>query len=91
MTGDDMAVSVDDLGTMDAVLGAPAEDAFATLRRRLPHLAWTRCDSSDVTEDPFRRYSGFDVHLLDGSGHCVRLTDEPATATGVLLARRVGS
>ncbi|WP_211115144.1 hypothetical protein [Nitrospirillum amazonense] len=90
MTGDDMALSVEDLGTLDAVLSAASEDAFATLRRQLPHLAWTRCDASDVAEDPFRRYGGFDVHLLDGSGHCVRLTAEPADATGVLLARRVG-
>ncbi|MEE3624040.1 hypothetical protein UCD39_08550 [Nitrospirillum sp. BR 11752] len=83
-----MAVSGEDLATMDAILGAAAEDVFATLRHQLPHLAWTRCDAADVAEDPFRRYGGFDVHLLDGSGHCVRLTDEPAHATGVLLARR---
>ncbi|MDE1147279.1 MAG: hypothetical protein PW843_11775 [Azospirillaceae bacterium] len=84
-----MVVSAEDLGVIDGVMAAPAaEGAFAILRQQLPHLAWTRCDATDVAEEPFRRYPAFDVHLLDGGGHCVRLTAEPANATGVLLARR---
>jgi len=72
------------------VLSTPDVDtqAFAELRRRFPHLSWTRCDASDVTGTPFRSYSAFDVHLLDSADHCSQITSDPARATGIVLARR---
>jgi hypothetical protein len=85
-----MALSTDELTEIDKVLSAPEADgqAFAELRRRFPHLAWTRCDASDVTEAPFRSYSRFDVHLLDSADHCAHITADPTRATGIILARR---
>ena len=85
-----MAVSADELTEIDQVLSAPDADAqvFAQLRRRFPHLTWTRCDASDVTEAPFRSHARFDVHLLDSAGHCAQLTADPALATGIVLAMR---
>ena len=55
------------------MLSSPDADArvFAQLRSRFPHLSWTKCDASDVTESPFRIYSRFEVHLVDRSDHCV--------------------
>ena len=51
-----MALGPDELLEIDGVLSAPDADArvFAQLRSRFPHLSWTRCDASDVTdrEDP---------------------------------------
>ena len=75
---------------IDEMLSAPEADAgvFAHLRSRFPHLSWTRCDASDVTEEPFRTYSRFDVHLVDRSDHCVQITADPARATGIVLADR---
>ncbi|CAN5375404.1 hypothetical protein BH10PSE10_BH10PSE10_02250 [soil metagenome] len=75
---------------IDQVLSSPDADArvLATLRGRFPHLSWTRCDASDVTETPFRSYSRFDVHLLDSADHCVQITMDPANATGIVLADR---
>lgn len=85
-----MALGADELLVIDGVLSAPGADAqvFAQLRSRFPHLSWTRCDASDVTEEPFRTYARFDVHLLDRSDHCVQITADPARATGVVLADR---
>ncbi len=85
-----MAVSADELTEIDRVLSAPDADAqvFAELRRRFPHLKWTRCDASDVTEAPFRSHARFDVHLLDSADHCAQLTADPTRATGIVLARR---
>lgn len=85
-----MAVSADELAEIEKVLSAPDADAlaFGELRRKFPHLAWTRCDASDVTETPFRTYSRFDIHLLDGADHCVQITADPARATGLVLAKR---
>ncbi len=85
-----MALGADELLQIDQVLSAPDVDAraLAELRRRLPHLSWTRCDASDVTETPFRAYSRFDVHLVDRTDHCVQITADPARASGIVLADR---
>ena len=85
-----MALSDSDLTEIEKVL--TAEDAslpvYAELRKRFPALSWTQCDASDVTEAPFRSYSRFDLHLLDTADHCAHITMDPASATGVILARR---
>jgi hypothetical protein len=85
-----MAVNANELSEIDRVLSTLNVDvqAFAELRRRFPHLSWTRCDASDVTEAPFRSYPAFDVHLLDSADHCSQITCDPARATGIVLARR---
>jgi hypothetical protein len=85
-----MALGPNELLEIDQVLSAPDADArvVAQLRSRFPHLSWTRCDASDVTESPFRTYSRFDVHLVDRSDHCVQITADPSRATGIVLADR---
>lgn len=87
-----MAVSANELAEIEQVLSAPHLDAqaFLELRRRFPHLSWTRCDASDVVETPFRSLAGFDIHLLDSADHCSHLTVDPDRATGIVLARRSG-
>jgi hypothetical protein len=85
-----MALSADDFTEIDALL--VATDAhmrpFSELRRRFPHLSWTCCDASDVTEEPFRVYEQCEIHLLDSVDHCSHITSDPARATGIVLARR---
>ncbi|WOH64092.1 DUF6129 family protein [Bradyrhizobium sp. BWA-3-5] len=85
-----MALGTDELIEIERLLAAADVDAspFAELRRRFPQLACTRCDASDMTEAPFRRFSRFDLHLIDGSAHCVQITADPARATGIVLAAR---
>ena len=85
-----MSLSADDLTEIDTMLVEPDADAlsFVEFRRRFPHLSWTRCDASDVTETPFRAYEHFDIHLLDSADHCAQITSDPAHATGIILARR---
>ncbi|MEP9356672.1 hypothetical protein ABLE93_24355 [Xanthobacter sp. KR7-65] len=85
-----MPLSDSDLTEIEQVLtaGDPSVPVFAELRKRFPALSWTQCDASDVTEAPFRSYSAFDLHLLDTADHCAHITLDPATATGVILARR---
>jgi len=85
-----MAVNAEELKELDRMLLTPDVEtqAFAELRRRFPHLSWTRCDASDVTEAPFRSYPAFDVHLLDSADHCSQITSDLSRATGIVLARR---
>ena len=85
-----MALKADDLTVIEQLL-ARSDDGppiIGELRRRFSHLSWVSCDASDVTEVPFRSFPRFDLHLLDGAEHCVRLTGDPASATGIVLAMR---
>lgn len=85
-----MALGADELSEIEQLLSIynPAANLLAELRRRFPHLLWTQCDASDVTEAPFRSYQRFDIHLLDRTDHCVQITSDPARATGIVLAAR---
>jgi len=85
-----MALAENELAEIENVLASPnaGSEVYGELRRRFPHLAWTRCDASDVTETPFRSFAAFDLHLLDSSDHCALVTDDPSRATGVILAKR---
>lgn len=76
-----------DLEALDALLATAGADG-AALRARFPRLTVTRCDAADLAESPYRSYPGFDLHLVDGAGHCWQLTADPAQATGIVLARR---
>jgi len=85
-----MALGADELNEIDRVLSEPDVDArvFAELRRRFPHLSWTRCDANDVNEMPFRSYSRFEIHLVDRTDHCLQITADPMRASGIVLADR---
>ncbi len=80
-----MALGADELMEIDQVLSEPA---FTELRRRFPHLSWTKCDSTDVTETPFRSYPRFEIHLVDRTDHCLQITADPMRASGIVLADR---
>jgi hypothetical protein len=86
-----MALGSDDLGRIDALLAAAAqgEDPLPDCRARFPGLSLTRCEASDMSgEAPFRAYTGFYLYLVDGTGHCWHITDDPACATGIVVAVR---
>ena len=86
-----MALNSEDLAGIEALLGAPDADpqAIAALRERFPKLSITECSSSEVdAEKPFREYHRFDLYLVDGGGHCWRLTQNPGEATGLVVAPR---
>jgi hypothetical protein len=89
-----MVLSDKDMTEIEALFGETrtAASAFAGLRARFPKLTVTRVDSSDPgMETPFKQYPGFDVYLIDGSGHCWSLTEDPGKATGLVIATRRGS
>lgn len=89
-----MALAAEDIARIDALFGAlgtgadPDTVAYA-LQRLVPGLALRQCDASDVLEEAFRAAGTCDLHLLDASGHCIRVTDSPEKATGILLAARL--
>lgn len=87
-------LEVDLLDNFAAELGGSAtlRHGTAHLRSRYPGVSFSCCDAADMSgEEPYRRYGGFDFYLVDGSGHCARLTDDPVQATGVIVAEKAAA
>lgn len=85
-----MALAATELTEIERMLASPeaAAQLYLELRRKFPHLAWIRCDASDVAETPYRSFGAFDLHLLDSADHCAQITNDPTRATGIVLASR---
>lgn len=65
------------------------ENPVPAVRTSFPELAVSRCTADDMRgESPFLHAGGFDVFLVDTSNLCWRIINEPATATGLILAAR---
>lgn len=87
-----MGLTADELAGIDALLEGPDADAQAParIRQTFPRLSITRCDPSDLADEtPFREYERFDLYLVDGGGHCWRLTTDPEEATGLVVVARL--
>jgi len=64
----------------------------ASLRQRFPELHFTECSEDDVSPlyKPALSIENFDLYLISGaSGHCLALTNDAASATGILVAAKV--
>jgi hypothetical protein len=87
-----MTIKAEDLAEIEALVAAAKTDAspYATLRQKFPHLAWSRCDASDVLEEPFRSFGAYDLHLLDVTNHCPTVVSDLDAAMGFILAARSG-
>ena len=87
-----MALTPADIDSIAALAaaGATLRASVAELRRQHPGLSFTCCDASDLSgvPQPLQSHSGFDLYLVDGSGHCWEITADMQAATGVLLAER---
>ncbi|MCJ1960870.1 hypothetical protein [Novosphingobium mangrovi (ex Hu et al. 2023)] len=88
-----MPLSEIDLARIDALVQALGDRALpetlgVALRRLVPDLALRQCDADDVLEEPYRSAGACDLHLLDVSAHCIRVTGDPAEASGLLVAGR---
>ena len=88
-----MAISENELSEIETLLSQSdaSTKAFAVLREKYPHLSFSRCDASDVDEEPFRTFPAFDLHLLDNVDHCALITRDLGRTTGLVLAARSAS
>lgn len=63
-------------------------DTLSQLRRTYPQAHFTVCSDDDVLDavNPFIERPGLRIYLVDASDHCLSLTSEPESASGLLLA-----
>lgn len=61
--------------------------ALAGLRASHPDLHFTGCLDDDVLgTEPVLQRPAFNLYLVDGRDHCLKLTNDLAAATGILVA-----
>jgi hypothetical protein len=66
-------------------------ETIGALRQAFAPIHFTCCQDEDLGEGngvaaPVRSTPAFNLYLIDGQDHCLRLTDDPAAATGLLVA-----
>jgi hypothetical protein len=63
------------------------ERTVTRLRMIYPGMHFTYCLDDDVTAvEPVQEGSNFNIYLVDARAHCLRLTEDPQVATGLVLA-----
>lgn len=63
------------------------EQTISALRETFSDLHLTYCMDSDIgIGEPVRKTEHFNLYLVDGREHCLRLTTNAEVATGLVLA-----
>lgn len=63
------------------------ESVVALLRGQYPGIHFTYCMEDDIfNHEPVLACNGFNLYLVDGREHCLRLTREYADASGIVIA-----
>lgn len=86
-----MAISKDQFEKIAAMLVTLPGGAnpVQTVRASFPDLTVTRCDADDMRDEtPFCRVGDYDVFLVGATNLCLKIINEPANATGLVLAAR---
>jgi len=67
--------------------GGPSESTVQGLREAWSGLHFSYCMDDDISgPKPVREMPGIRLYLVDGREHCLRLTEDLAVATGVVVA-----
>ncbi|MDD2758660.1 MAG: DUF6129 family protein [Methylomonas sp.] len=67
--------------------GTLSESLVATLRSENPGIHFTYCMDDDLpNHEPVLEDAGFNLYLVDGREHCLRLTSNYEHATGIVIA-----
>jgi len=85
----DMTISFEQFKHIASVLVAlpSGENPVPAVRASFPQLAVSRCAADEMRDEtPFCHAGEFDVFLVDTSKICWRIINEPAAATGLILA-----
>jgi hypothetical protein len=63
------------------------DDAVSALRHDYPGIHFTYCMDDDLPNNtPMMELETFNLYLIDGREHCLRMTNDYELATGVVVA-----
>jgi len=64
------------------------DTTLVVLKKTWPDLRFTLCNDDDMPArlPPALKREKFNLYLVNGSEHCLSLTDDPLRAIGVVLA-----
>lgn len=80
--------------TLESIANAAAQQSelndttLVALKKIWPDLRFTLCNDDDMPArfPPALKREKFNLYLVNGSEHCLSLTDDPLQAIGVVLA-----
>ena len=80
--------TLDQIANAAIAFGELNEAALTSLKQSWPELRFTLCNDDDMPArlSPTLRREKFNLYLVNGSEHCLSLTDDPLQAIGVVLA-----
>ena len=83
-----MALQTEQLAAIAAAIDDPlAADLSGRLRESFPGLSFTVCADDDIINGrPALEGKGYNLYLVDASSHCLSLTRDPESASGVVVA-----
>lgn len=83
-----VAETLEKIANAAASFGDLNDDALASLKQTWPDLRFTLCNDDDMPArlPPALRREGFNLYLVNGSEHCLSITDDPLQAIGVVVA-----
>jgi len=77
-----IAVKIEALGVDETTVSA--------LRQQYQPIHFTYCMDDDLPNNtPIIEHKGFNLYLIDGREHCLCLTNDYDTATGIVIAETV--
>lgn len=82
------AETLEQIASATALLGELSEQSMASLKKTWPELRFTFCNDDDMPArlPPSVTRERFNLYLVNGSEHCLSLTDDPQNAIGVVVA-----
>jgi hypothetical protein len=67
------------------------ETVVSGLRGEYPGVHFTYCMDDDLpNNEPLFEGAGFNLYLVDGREHCLRITDNYENASGIVIAEVIG-
>lgn len=75
----------------EIIAAVKAGTAVSSIRAQFPRIHFTECSADDINPrfKPVQEIDDFEFYLIAGStGHCLELTNDLESATGVVIAAK---
>ena len=80
--------TLESIADVAAAMKELSETTMVVLKQKWPELRFTYCNDDDMPArlPPALKRENFNLYLVNGSEHCLSLTDDPLHAIGIVVA-----